>query len=136
LTPAVDRQVAVASSSVAVQLGAQETRGPSKQLRPGAVSSVCRGKCLGPRVGHFVLPYPHKHSSIGPQTSPHAWLSVRRPGRVVRDWPCTIYGGANCGRSPQRTPAYFASRGLGLVREARIVRCCFDTSTRREPAQR
>jgi len=67
-------------------------------------------------------------------SGPCCSMSVRRPGRVVLDWRCSSYGAADCGRSPQRTPAYFASRGL--VREARIVCCRFDTSTRREPAQR
>lgn len=70
--PAVDGPEPAGPGSIAVQLGAQESRCLAKQLAPGAVGGVGRGERLCPVAGHLVLPHPHEHASIRPQPQPRA----------------------------------------------------------------
>ena len=79
--PAVDRQVAVVSASVAVQLGTHEPRGPSEQLTPGAVACIARDERRGPVIWHLVLPHPHEHAS---STTHRTACAAKRHGEQTR----------------------------------------------------
>jgi len=108
IPPAVDRQVPVASGSVVVQLGTEEPRGPGEQLAPDAVWCVGRGERRCPVIEHLVLPHPHEHASIRPQTPPPA-----RPNGAER--------------KPLPTPAC-RGRASGQPRGP-IPRCAADAAT-------
>lgn len=114
---------------VAVQFGAQQSRGPGQELSPGANSFACLGKWLGPILGNLlsILARTRQYSTTARPTAQLA--ETGHPGTSGRRRRTSCYvqagplrrGQQNPRRSSLTRPAYSGGPSLSVTSGANFM---------------